>query len=725
MENEQNLINLQEFSAIMSAPKITVTADYGGKKTNISEKNVQCLADVMQNLRILPNSDQSKLQVGEVEGRVAPPLPPRQALPSSVQRKCLLTVMLRHQFSRIAYIEDVLKLLTIKDLAKAAQINRRWRRVCTSGRMVRRCVKLGGVNLSVRGTLWMYLTGMLPQGTTVQGVLAATSENELGNIPDTPTSPGINVQRNTPEVIAQSPSTVKSKSLRSSFCGSEVSDWDNIASISICEQTRKSEYLQVSSPIVIDAEETGSPLSISESAGDCDDSDSSQVEGEEKLPGLMRDIRHYSDPGVCKTSFQEAAAQIEMTIEGILSEGEDSSVNELDKAVEFYPDGTDSSHELALTASHLAIKNKQEESDGETNRTKSGATLTWLSSKLENVAPDFSTLRSKLQSISARKRSFTIPSSASITATWNQYDTSSLKSLMPRKRKSAEHESFQPINDFAEGGRPDIERIRGLFEALVNSSEMFTPDLIEVRHRMNSRRSHHNTIDMDVRRTPRLEDVGATQLRAVLSGVCLFLPDVGYVQGMNYIAHFFIKYMNSQPEDAFWVIVALLSRPDMQGLFTPGMPVLHLRFFQLSHLLERHAPYLAAHLEDLGIPPNLYATSWFITLLTDFTVIPMDQLLILWDILFLHHNEPSEQWAIVFNCLIMTLVLAEGLFLQLHEFDQVLHLMHRLPFKELSGGVVALLVLAKKRLEKDSTMKEQLQVFQQKWNRLNASTLGK
>ena len=60
----------------------------------------------------------------------------------------------------------------------------------------------------------------------------------------------------------------------------------------------------------------------------------------------------------------------------------------------------------------------------------------------------------------------------------------------------------------------------------------------------------------------------------------------------------------------------------------------HCRFFQLSHLLERHAPYLAAHLEDLGIPPNLYATSWFITLLTDFTVIPMDQVGVLMNVFF-------------------------------------------------------------------------------------------
>jgi len=201
----------------------------------------------------------------------------------------------------------------------------------------------------------------------------------------------------------------------------------------------------------------------------------------------------------------------------------------------------------------------------------------------------------------------------------------------------------------------------------------------------------------------------------------MFLPDIGYVQGMNYIGHFFVKHLLCNEEDAFWVLVSLFSRWDMKGLFTSGMPELHLRFFQLDRLVQWHAPELSEQFTTLQITPNLYATSWFVTLLTDFTLMPADQILLLWDTMFLYHRNPSEQWSVLYRCLIMLLLLAEERLLESSDFDQVLLVLHQFPFQEVcKGGVQSLLKLAEQRLEHTLTMPDQLWILRREWNGLSS-----
>lgn len=46
------------------------------------------------------------------------------------------------------------------------------------------------------------------------------------------------------------------------------------------------------------------------------------------------------------------------------------------------------------------------------------------------------------------------------------------------------------------------------------------------------------------------------------------------------------------------------------------------RFFQLNRLLMWHLPDLYDHFEACGVQTNLYATSWFVTLLSDGGMLP-------------------------------------------------------------------------------------------------------
>ena len=62
---------------------------------------------------------------------------------------------------------------------------------------------------------------------------------------------------------------------------------------------------------------------------------------------------------------------------------------------------------------------------------------------------------------------------------------------------------------------------------------------------------------------------------------------VGYVQGMGFIAGLLLLYMSE--EDAFWTLVALLKgtvQPPLEGLYQQGLPLLQQYFVQFERLID-------------------------------------------------------------------------------------------------------------------------------------------
>ena len=72
--------------------------------------------------------------------------------------------------------------------------------------------------------------------------------------------------------------------------------------------------------------------------------------------------------------------------------------------------------------------------------------------------------------------------------------------------------------------------------------------------------------------------------------MCVLLPvQVGYVQGMGFMAGLLLLYMSE--EDAFWTLVALLHgsrRPPLEGLFHQGLPLLQLCLYQVRVERQNH-----------------------------------------------------------------------------------------------------------------------------------------
>ncbi|KAF2130908.1 RabGAP/TBC [Dothidotthia symphoricarpi CBS 119687] len=108
----------------------------------------------------------------------------------------------------------------------------------------------------------------------------------------------------------------------------------------------------------------------------------------------------------------------------------------------------------------------------------------------------------------------------------------------------------------------------------------------------------------------------AAGLQDGLFGICkayaLYDEDVGYAQGMNFIAMPLL--FNMPEEEAFSLFVTLMNKYGLRDLFVHDMAGLHLHLYQFERLLEEFEPALYCHLRRREVKPQLYATQWFLTL---------------------------------------------------------------------------------------------------------------
>lgn len=132
----------------------------------------------------------------------------------------------------------------------------------------------------------------------------------------------------------------------------------------------------------------------------------------------------------------------------------------------------------------------------------------------------------------------------------------------------------------------------------------------------------------------------------ILSAVALFDRDVGYCQGMNYIAGLLVHLLDNE-EDIFWLINTLLIRYKLKTLLQVGLRELKLRCFQLNCYMQSYLPEVAGRMKDLGISTEVYAAKWFVTLLS--YELPLPLLLRVWDLFF------QSDWKVIFRVILALL----------------------------------------------------------------------
>lgn len=67
-------------------------------------------------------------------------------------------------------------------------------------------------------------------------------------------------------------------------------------------------------------------------------------------------------------------------------------------------------------------------------------------------------------------------------------------------------------------------------------------------------------------------------------------------------------------EEAFCLLIRLMSTYGLRGHFLPEMPALQMRLFQFDRLLEEVLPVLHVHFLRQGIKSSMFCSQWFLTI---------------------------------------------------------------------------------------------------------------
>lgn len=171
---------------------------------------------------------------------------------------------------------------------------------------------------------------------------------------------------------------------------------------------------------------------------------------------------------------------------------------------------------------------------------------------------------------------------------------------------------------------------------------------------------------------------GQAMLRRVLRAYSVYDPDVGYCQGMNFIAAMFITFMSE--EEAFWLLVAVMNDPPcrMRGLFGEGMSGAHKVLHVAERLIQQFLPRLAQHLEQENVHITMFATQWLLTLYT--SSFPFGLVARVWDCFL------AEGWKIVYRVMLALLDRSVVDLMKL-SFEDILAYFRELPEK-VDGDVV-------------------------------------
>lgn len=176
-----------------------------------------------------------------------------------------------------------------------------------------------------------------------------------------------------------------------------------------------------------------------------------------------------------------------------------------------------------------------------------------------------------------------------------------------------------------------------LFTTRLNKQKNVTQTVAELPasdHPVVSKAHTVELIVMDVSRTfPSLcifQEGGPFHdvLHSILGAYTCYRPDVGYVQGMSFLAA--VLLLNMEPSDAFICFANLLNKPCQLAFFRVDHPMMVAYFAAFQIFLEEFLPSVHAHFIEENFTPDMYLIDWTFTLFSK--SLPLDIASRVWDV---------------------------------------------------------------------------------------------
>jgi len=153
-------------------------------------------------------------------------------------------------------------------------------------------------------------------------------------------------------------------------------------------------------------------------------------------------------------------------------------------------------------------------------------------------------------------------------------------------------------------------------------------------------RESYTTIIKDLNRThPELNlfkegEKWFESLKNVLMVYCVHRPDIGYVQGMSYIAAAIILSMKNELK-AFTIMANLLGRENMLNEFYQfNMTKVNVEFETFLYLLSERMPELHQKLQQLNLSCHIFLFEWIVTMYSN--IFDLDFAIRIWDNILFH-----------------------------------------------------------------------------------------
>ncbi|CDW57170.1 RabGAP-TBC domain containing protein, partial [Trichuris trichiura] len=157
-------------------------------------------------------------------------------------------------------------------------------------------------------------------------------------------------------------------------------------------------------------------------------------------------------------------------------------------------------------------------------------------------------------------------------------------------------------------------------------------------------------------------------LLSILSAYACYRPDVGYVQGMSFVAA--VLLLNLDLYEAFVAFCNLLNRPTLLAFFRVQQSDMERYFLAYDTYFKLSLPNLHSHFVNLDVRPELYLIDWLYTLFA--RSLPLEITCRVWD-LFLRDGD-----LYLFDTALGVLCTYESTLLTM-DFDRVVQFLTRLP----------------------------------------------
>lgn len=167
-------------------------------------------------------------------------------------------------------------------------------------------------------------------------------------------------------------------------------------------------------------------------------------------------------------------------------------------------------------------------------------------------------------------------------------------------------------------------KVEGLYTKLSQAENPWTPLIL-----------------IDVPRTfthsLRIPESTLESLGRILNAYANLNPEVGYCQGMNFLAGLLLRVISpsasyislEEEEDVYWMFVCLMDYDSLRDFYRDGFPLLMKYTIAFYELMKLEIPDLLTHFDKEGISPSLFLHQWYLSLFVN--CLPFPTVLILWD----------------------------------------------------------------------------------------------